>query len=164
MPKLEKKPNGRPPHEPTDQLRMQVGMMAAAGLQRYHIAQLMGIHMETFKKHYADDYELGLARMTSQLATRIYKKALSNEPDARQAAEFLLKTRAGWGEKKSLEVTGPDGQPLIPVQEVDVASLPKDARNALKFALLAAKEASQAKGGDEITDVETEPEMETQDE
>jgi len=143
---------------------MQVGMMAAAGLHRYNIAQLMGIHMETFKKHYEQDFENGLARMTSQLAARIYKKALSNEPDARQAAEFLLKTRAGWGEKKSLEVTGADGKPLIPVQEVDVASLSKEARNALKFALLAAKEATQAKGGDEITDVEPELEMETEDE
>lgn len=143
---------------------MQVGMMTAAGLSCYHISQLMGINHKTLLKHYATELETGLARMTTQLATRLYKKALSNEPDARQAAEFLLKTRAGWGEKKSLEVTGPDGQPLIPVQEVDVASLPKDARNALKFALLAAKEASQAKGGDEITDVETEPEMETQDE
>lgn len=141
-----------------------MGLMAAAGLPRYAIADMMSIHLETFNKHYMKDYENGLSRMTSQLAVRLYKKALSNEPDARQAAEFLLKTRAGWGEKKSLEVTGADGKPLIPVQEVDVASLSKEARNALKFALLAAKDATQAKGGDEITDVEPEPELETEDE
>jgi plasmid maintenance system antidote protein VapI len=160
MPKRQVKPNGRPPHAPTDALRMQVGLMAAAGIPRYAIANMMGIHVDTLTKHYEDDLVNGVHKMTSQIAIRLYKKALSNEPDARAAGEFLLRHRAGWTDKKSFEVTGADGKPLIPTQEIDVSNLSKDARNALKFALMAAKDATQAiDDSSEIVTVEAEEEQ-----
>ena len=83
---------------------MQVALMAAAGIPKYAIAKMMNLHFDTLTKHYEHEFTNGIHQLTANIATRLYKKAMSNDSDARQAGEFLLKARAGWGEKKSLEI------------------------------------------------------------
>ena len=144
MPKKIPAKLGRPPHEPTDETRSLVRLAAAIGLPRRYLYSAMKIHSETFNKYYEEDFENGLHYMVDKISIRMFKKAIGDEPDTRQAGEFLLKTRAGWTDKKSVEVTGKDGAPLIPTQEIDVKKLTPDAIQALKFVMQAAQAKAEA--------------------
>lgn len=136
MPRDEnKKPQGRPPYQANEQTKAQIGLMAAAGLTRHAIYTMLGIDKKTFTKYHEEDYQMGLDRMVSSVAARIYRKAISNDSDALSAGMFLLKMRAGWKEAKHLEVTGKDGAPLVQPQVLDTRSLSPEAQAALYQAL-----------------------------
>lgn len=96
---------------------------------------MLGIDKKTFTKYHEEDYQMGLDRMVSSVAARIYRKAISNDSDALSAGMFLLKMRAGWKEAKHLEVTGKDGAPLVQPQVLDTRSLSPEAQAALYQAL-----------------------------
>ena len=53
---------GRPPHEPTPALRRLVEHHAATGTLHRQIAKLLGLSLNTLKKHYREELDLGLAR------------------------------------------------------------------------------------------------------
>ena len=136
MPRDEnKRPQGRPPYQANEQTKAQIGLMAAAGLTRHAIYTMLGIDKKTFTKYHEEDYLMGLDRMVSSVAARIYRKAISNDSDALSAGMFLLKMRAGWKEAKHLEVTGKDGAPLVQPQVLDTRSLSPEAQAALYQAL-----------------------------
>lgn len=136
MPRDEnKRPQGRPPYQANEQTKAQIGLMAAAGLTRHAIYTMLGIDKKTFTKYHEEDYQMGLDRMVSSVAARIYRKAISNDSDALSAGMFLLKMRAGWKEAKHLEVTGKDGAPLVQPQVLDTRSLSPEAQAALYQAL-----------------------------
>lgn len=156
MPRDEKKrPQGRPPYQANEQTKAQIGLMAAAGLTRHAIYTMLGIDKKTFTKYHEEDYQMGLDRMVSSVAARIYRKAISNDSDALSAGMFLLKMRAGWKEAKHLEVTGKDGAPLIQPQVIDTRSMTPEAQMALYEALqivAAQNEAEDAEYTEEESD------------
>jgi len=136
MPRDEKKrPQGRPPYQANEQTKAQIGLMAAAGLTRHAIYTMLGIDKKTFTKYHEEDYQMGLDRMVSSVAARIYRKAISNDSDALSAGMFLLKMRAGWKDAKHVELTGKDGTPLIQPQVLNTRDMTPEARVALYNAL-----------------------------
>ena len=50
---------GRPPHEPTPALRRLVEHHAATGTLHRQIAKLLGLSLNTLKKHYREELDLG---------------------------------------------------------------------------------------------------------
>lgn len=100
-----KKP-GMPAHEPTQQQRAQVEMLAAYGIKQDDIAKLIGVSDVTLRAHYRNELDLGAAKVTAQVANALVKKALSERPDAVNAAKFYLQAKAGWSEKQAVEHSG----------------------------------------------------------
>lgn len=145
---------GRPPYNPTDETRHQVGIMAASGLTRQAIYTLMKIDQKTFTKYHEEDYQNGLDNMVSQVAARVYRKAISNDSDALAAAMFLLKTRAGWKDAKHVELTGKDGAPLVQPQVLNTRDMTPEARVALYNALQLATAQAAAEDAEVIEEEE----------
>lgn len=146
--KKQKNSVGRPAYSPSEQTRMQIGLMAAAGIPRNSIYSMLGIDKKTFTKHHEEDYQMGLDKMVSSVAARIYRKAISNDSDALAAGMFLLKMRAGWREAKHVEVSGPNGTPLIQPQVIPTRHLSPEAQAALYNALQIAVAQQEAVDGE----------------
>lgn len=87
---------GRPEHRPTARGRAQVQAFAGYGLPQRQIALLLGLSINTLRKHYADDLEVGEAQATGKIAQTLYNKAVAGEA---WAVCFWMKARAGWSEK-----------------------------------------------------------------
>ena len=130
------KKRGRPEHEPTEQTRNQVSMMAAFGLRQYEIAKMMGMKNDTLVKYYSHELETGLNRAVVSVASKVYKTAVSDKNNALNAAMFFLKTRGGWRENNTIEVTGANGGPLQ-VQHFDIDALDYDEQEQLEAMLTA---------------------------
>lgn len=94
------------PHEPTEKTRQQVEAMAAFGLKHDHIARIVGISDETLRKYYRNELDLGLSKVTAQVANSLYKRALSDRSEAVAAAKFFLQSQAGWKERAETEHSG----------------------------------------------------------
>lgn len=108
-PIVEKKVNGRPPHEPTDKLRSSVSLMAAIGIPHDMIALKIGINQDTLRKHYRSELDLGKVEMLTRVGGRAYQRAMGDGPGSAQLIQFILKTQGGWKETDRLELTGADG-------------------------------------------------------
>lgn len=103
---------GRPPHEATDHTKGQVLAFIIAGYTQEQIAAQLGISKPTLRKHYAQEIDFGAMEAMGKTVGK-----LMGAIEDRQAWAicFYLKTRGkklGWSER--VEVTGKDGEPLIP--------------------------------------------------
>lgn len=96
---------GRKPHEPTAERRRMVETLIAFGIKQESIAGILDISADTLQKYYATEIALGADKVTAQVANSLVKKALSDRPDAVNAAKFYLQAKAGWAEKTQVEVT-----------------------------------------------------------
>ena len=130
------KKRGRPEHQPTDQTRNTVSMMSAFGLRQYEIAQLMGMKTDTLVKYYSHELDTGLNKAIVSVASKVYKTAVSDKNNALNAAIFFLKTRGGWRENNTLEVTGPNGGP-IQTESINIDALDYDEQEQLEAMLTA---------------------------
>ncbi len=116
-----KRKQGRPLYEPTDEQREAVQMMAACGVPQADIARATGpdgIALNTLRKHFARELELGALVANTKVATTLYKQAVGSpaefDDDGNQtvkerppnvaAAIFWAKTRMGW--RETVEVAG----------------------------------------------------------
>ena len=97
---------GRPPHKPTDAMRAKVEMLAACALTQKEIAGVVGIDDLTLVKYYRAELDLGVAKVTGMVGNSLVKKAVSDRPDAVNAAKFFLERRRGWTEKVAHELSG----------------------------------------------------------
>jgi hypothetical protein len=97
---------GRPPHEPTPQLRSQVESMCGFGIPADDIARSIGIGPDTLRKYYREELDNGTTKANTAVAQSLYKKALGDGTSAVTAAIFWLKTRAGWKETLNLNHEG----------------------------------------------------------
>jgi hypothetical protein len=106
---MTEKPSTKKPgpigHVPTPEQRRQVEMMAAYGIRHGDIAGVLGIDRNTLMKHYRAELDLGTSKVVAQVANSLVKKAVSDRPDAVNAAKFFLERRAGWTEKVEQVVT-----------------------------------------------------------
>lgn len=100
---------GRPPHEPTDQNRLQAKTLAAVGIRHEDIAAKLGISADTLTKYYRKELDDGRVDANAVVAKSLYEQAKTGNT---AAMIFWLKTRAGWKETMVNEHTGADGAPL----------------------------------------------------
>jgi len=87
-------PNGRPPFEPTDDLRRQVEFLAGIGLSHHKIAQLLRISPTTLRKHFRDPLKLGAVQAKVEVARSLFDMATKGRNTS--AAIFFAKTRCGF--------------------------------------------------------------------
>ena len=101
---------GRPPHQPTDQTKLQAKTLAAVGIKHEDIAAKIGISADTLVKYYKQELDDGRVDSNAQIGKSLYEQAKAGNT---AAMIFWLKTRAGWKETQVQEHTGPDGTPLV---------------------------------------------------
>ena len=101
---------GRPQHVPSTQTREEVSKMVAYRLKHEVISDILGIAPKTLRKHYDHELKTGRAKVVVQVANSLLEKAISDRPDAVNAAKFILGSEDGWAEKS--EISGPGGGPI----------------------------------------------------
>lgn len=140
------KPLGRPPYQPTEEDRQKVSMMAAFGLKRCDIYGILKMCARTFREHHEEDYQLGLAKAISVVGAKLYKTAVADKPNSLAAQQFFLKTRGGWRENQSIQLSGKDGGPieLETRSVINTRNMDPEARDMLIAALERVKEAERA--------------------
>ncbi len=79
---------GRPVHVPTDAIRREVELNAAALIPQEHIAALVGISRKTLLKHYQEEFALGDAQGCARGAMALSK--LIEEGSEKGSAHDLL--------------------------------------------------------------------------
>lgn len=110
---------GRPTFTPTDEQKMTVAIMAAAGFAHGVICQRVinpgtgkQIDEKTLRKQFREELDEGMSTANALVTQALFKKATGNGPQSVTAAIFWLKCRAGWKPVEGVELTGKDGQPL----------------------------------------------------
>ena len=90
---------------------------AAIGTLHAQIAKLLGLSVNTLKKYYGEELELGLARANAVVSGTLFTEAKRGNITA---AIFWLKTRAGWRETAKVEHSGGTS---VEVRQVDATKL-----------------------------------------
>jgi hypothetical protein len=103
---------GRPSHKPDEASRRQVEALAGYGVREDEIAEFIGIDPKTLRKHYRQELRQGHTKANAKVAENLYRRATGEGREAVTAAIFWLKTRAGWKESVSHELSGPEGGPI----------------------------------------------------
>jgi hypothetical protein len=132
---------GRPPHEPTPALRRLVEHHAATGTLHRQIAKLLGLSLNTLKKHYREELDLGLARANAVVSGTLFTEAKRGNITA---CIFWMKTRGNWRESMRVESTGADGGPIETKSRLDLSDLSPEERDALRQ--IVARRAGEAEG------------------
>ena len=102
---------GRPPYEPTEDQRRIVNIMAAGGLQQAQIAAAIGVSRPTLEKYFREELDGGGAKAHGMVVANLFRQATKDDPRATAAAIFWAKTRLGWRDVTSHELSGPNGGP-----------------------------------------------------
>jgi hypothetical protein len=103
--------NGRPEHQPTQQIRDQVKALVLAGSSQDTIAKVIGIARQTLTKHYSDELDKTLAQANGVMATNLFNIGKGKDRTALAAQMYWLSRKAGW-KPAPTEVVGGDGGPL----------------------------------------------------
>lgn len=131
-------------HVPTAKSRQGVMYAAGLGLSQEATAKVIGISLETLRSHYKEELESARHVMMSDIQTNLYNIARNEKhKNTVQAGIFLLSKLGGedYKEKKSVELTGPDGKPLQidhQTRTIDPSLLNPDQRDALREILTSA--------------------------
>ena len=102
---------GRPPVEITDEQVAQVEKLAAM-LPLAKIADFLGISETTLRERFRSDarisdaYSRGRANVEAAMARSVIVAGTNGDL---AAAQFYLRTQAGWSDKQKHEVSGPEG-------------------------------------------------------
>jgi len=106
---------GRPPHEATEQTRLQVKTLAAVGIRHEDIAAKLNICADTLTKYYREELTSGVIDANATIGKSLYEKAKSGDT---ASMIFWLKTRARWKEVHTIENIYPDGPPPTRIEIV----------------------------------------------
>jgi hypothetical protein len=104
-------PGGRPSVDFSDEQIEQVEKLAAM-LPMAKIADFFGIHENTLREKFTTDprvsvaYTRGRAKVEASMARSVIVAGTNGDL---AAAQFYLRTQAGWSDKQKHEVSGPDG-------------------------------------------------------
>lgn len=98
-----------PAHKRKEETAEQVRKWAAVGVPIKMIAERIGIADKTLSLHYGDELRNGAMDANANIAGKLYQKAMNGDTTA---MIFWCKTRMGWREKHSHEITGEDGGPI----------------------------------------------------
>ena len=97
--------------DPTDEQRRTVKAMSGFGVPQPDIAIHVGVDPKTLRKHFREELDRGSIEATAKVAQSLFNMATQGNNVA--AAIFWMKARAGWREKNHVELSGPDGSPLL---------------------------------------------------
>lgn len=102
---------GRPAFVPTDSERKQVEALSGYGLPIEQIAVLVrdGIHVDTLRKHFAQELISGKAKANGQVGKTLFQKVMAGDTTA---AIWWSKTQMRWKEVQHHEHSGIDGAPI----------------------------------------------------
>lgn len=104
------------PHKRTDETAKIVEEMASVGFGQQEIGAAIGISHVTLRKHYRAELDTSATRANAKVAMRLFETAMgANDapwPQSTAAMIFWCKTRLGWKETSSHELSGPDGGPI----------------------------------------------------
>ncbi len=126
-----KRGGGRPAFVPNATDRGAVKALVGFGIQQPEIARHLGVSVPTLRKHFKDEIATGLTAANATVAGRLYALTGGKGREAVTACIFWLKTRAGWRETDVVEVTGPDGAPLLAQSQVTFFQIPDNGRGTL---------------------------------
>ncbi len=129
---------------------------AGLGLSQEAIGKVMGISLDTLRSHYEEELQSARHVMMNDIQTNLYN--IARDPKHKssvQAGIFLLSKLGGdvYREKKSVELSGPDGQPLQIDQQsrtIDPSLLNPEQRDALRDILNSAMRLAQQPGPAQI--------------
>lgn len=98
-----------------------VQKLASYGLTHEQIASVLGKSISSLERHCSDALSIGESKGLADLKISAHKQALAGDTTL---LIFLLKTRAGLKETKSVELSGAEGKPPLqaPVVEVVLSS------------------------------------------
>lgn len=74
------------------------------------IARVIGIDAKTLRKHFAEELEIGSAKLEAQLAQNLLRIAQGHDRQALIATIFALKSRFGWVEAAPAPKEAPLGK------------------------------------------------------
>jgi hypothetical protein len=99
-------------HKPDSASRRQVEALAGYGVPEVEIGDVIGLDPKALRKHYRQELRQGHTKANAKVAENLYRRATGEGREAVIAAIFWLKTRAGWRESISHELSGRDGAPI----------------------------------------------------
>lgn len=92
---------GQPPHVPTDQTRLLVGLAKGSGFTDEQIAGVLGVALNTLKAHYKQELTEGADKINLKIAANLASIAASpTHKNAVTAAIYWTKARMGWVDKQ----------------------------------------------------------------
>jgi AcrR family transcriptional regulator len=89
---------GRPAYQPTDKDRPIAEALSGWSIPQDRIARVIGVDPKTLRKHFADELEIGSAKLEAQLAQNLLRIAQGQDRQALIATIFALTSRFGWVE------------------------------------------------------------------
>lgn len=107
---------GRKPREFTQQEKLLVKFMSAAGMPQDNIAKAVKTDKKTLEKHFRDELDLAADHLNSQIVGALYKNAIEGNVTAQI---FWLKTRLKWTETVSIDHEGITPVFNITVNKID---------------------------------------------
>jgi hypothetical protein len=101
----EPKKNGRPPHQPTDQLRTLIKWLRVGGYSEEKVAVATSLSGPTLRKYYRKELDESRAEIHAMVGSSIVLNAIGGEKRDWEkanmsAAIFYAKTQMGWKEPK----------------------------------------------------------------
>ena len=105
----EKRKRGRPRHLILATTQLEVYKLSRVGTRHEDIAILLGFSEDTLAKYYRKELDKGRIEANAAIAGTLFEKAKQGDT---AAMLFWLKTRAGWHEKNTTELTGEGGAPI----------------------------------------------------
>jgi hypothetical protein len=103
---------GRPAYQPTEKDRRIAEALSGWSIPQDRIARVIGVDPKTLRKHFADELEIGSAKLEAQLAQNLLRIAQGQDRQALIATIFALKSRFGW-----VETTPPPREPPLGKKE-----------------------------------------------
>lgn len=143
-------------HYPTAKTRQGVMYGHGLGLSQQAIANIMGISIDTLRAHYEEELSASRDVMVNDIQTNLYN--IARDPKHKgtvQAGIYLLSKLGGdmYREKKTVELSGPDGRPLEIDQKtrtIDPSLLSPEQRDALREIVSSAMKLAQQPGPAQI--------------
>ena len=81
----QRRPNGRPPHQPTADQRERVAVLAAGGMSQVELSAAIGISEPTLRLHYAEQLTAGAAAKRALVLEAMFKAATAGNVSAQKA-------------------------------------------------------------------------------
>lgn len=97
-------------HEPTDDTRRTVSVLAGVGTKHSVIASSIGVSVNTLKAHYRQELTDGREIANAKVVDTLFRMATSGRVPA--ATFFWAKTQMGWRETERVEHVGANGEPI----------------------------------------------------
>ena len=93
---------GQPPFQPTEAQRKIARTLAGYGVPQDDIALIIGVDLNTLRKHLANELALGMAEANAAVAQSLFKQAIAGNT---AAMIFWAKARMGWRETTYVDAT-----------------------------------------------------------